>query len=137
MGGLTRCLQIPKSWGVKCRRPEDKFLSDPPESNCQEPAPLPEAVKEFTVDISQPRFLDFVDESHGSELRKWRSMTGRVFTFAGGVIARKSNPKRQQHLVLLKCQVHCCLHCCQGCLMPATHPPGTWIPTRWSGGNLC
>ena len=41
-----------KSWGNESFRPKDEFLNCPPDSNCQEPAPLPDTVEEFTVDIA-------------------------------------------------------------------------------------
>ena len=43
------------------RRPKDESLNDPPGSDHQEPDPLPEAVGEFNVDISQPKLIGFVD----------------------------------------------------------------------------
>ena len=88
--GLTKHLQMTKSWGIKQCRPKDEHLNDPPDSNCQESAPLPEAVGEFNVEISQPKLIGFVDASCGSELRKQRSMTGHVFTFMGSATACKS-----------------------------------------------
>ena len=69
--------------------PKDKFLNDPPESNHQEPALLPEAVGEFTVDTSQPKLTGFVDASCGLELGRQRSIAGCAFIFEGGAIARQ------------------------------------------------
>ena len=71
--GLTKCLQTTKSWGMKHCRPKGEVLSDLPDSDCQEPAPLPEAVGEFTVNIAQPELIGNVDASCGSELQKQRS----------------------------------------------------------------
>ena len=82
--GLTKHLQMTKSWGVKHCRQNNKFSNDPPDSD--QPAPLPEAVGEFNVDISQPKLSGFVDASCGSELGKRRSIAGCVFTFCGGAI---------------------------------------------------
>ena len=65
-------------------------MNNTPDSNCQEPVPLPDAVWEFTVDISLPKFVGFVDASFGSELQKWRSITGCVFAFSRGSMACKS-----------------------------------------------
>ena len=88
--GLTKCLQIAKSWGIKRRRLSNKVLNNPPDSDCQEPAPLQEAIQESTVNISQPKLMGFFDASHGSELWKPRSITGHVLTFLRGAIACKS-----------------------------------------------
>ena len=83
--GLTNCLQMTKSWGIEHCRPKVKFPNDLPDFDwCQEPASHPEAVGEFNVDISQPKLIFFVDAGCSSELRKQRSITGRVFTFLGG-----------------------------------------------------
>ena len=79
-----------KSWGVKCCRPNDKFLDDPPDSDCQEPAPLPEAVGELTVNMYQPKLAGIVGASCGSELRKQRSITRCFFTSSDSVTACKS-----------------------------------------------
>ena len=68
--GLTNCLCMTKSWGVKHCRPKDGFLNDLPNSDHQDPVPLPDVVREFTVDIFQPKLIGFVDASCGSELRK-------------------------------------------------------------------
>ena len=42
------------------------------------------------MDIQQPKLIGFVDASYGSELRKRRSITGFVFTYAGGAVSYKS-----------------------------------------------
>ena len=88
--GVAKYLRITKSWGIKFTRPKDKQLSHLPNSNYQQPAPLPDAVGEFNIDIAQPRLIGFVDASYGSDLRKRRSITGFVFTHAGGAISYKS-----------------------------------------------
>ena len=88
--GLMKCLQMTKSWGIKCRRPKDKFSNDLPDSNHQEPTPLPWAIEEFNIDISQPKMIGHADASCGSELRKRKSITGCVFTFSGGTMACES-----------------------------------------------
>ena len=81
--GMAKCLQIAKSWGIKFARPE-------PDSDCQEPAPSPDAVGEFDIDINQPRLMGFVDVSCGNDLRKRRSITGFVFTHVGGAVSCES-----------------------------------------------
>ena len=73
--GIKKCLRTTKSWGVKCCRPKDELLNNPPKSDHQKLAPLPGVVGEFTVDISQPKSIGFVDASCGSEIRKQRSIT--------------------------------------------------------------
>ena len=65
-----KCLQMTRSWGIKNCRPKDKCLNDLPDSHCQEPVPLPEAVGEFMADVSQPKLISFVDGSCGSEPQK-------------------------------------------------------------------
>ena len=87
---IARYLRITRSWGIKFTRPTNKQLDDLPESNYQEPPPLPKALGDFDVDISAPRLIGFVDASFGSDLRKRRSITGFVFTFAGGAVAYRS-----------------------------------------------
>ena len=48
--------------------PKDQSSDDPPDSNCQESALLPEAAGEFTVNAAQFEPTGLVDASHGSEL---------------------------------------------------------------------
>ena len=62
--GMAKNLQITKNWGTKFTRPEDKQSPHSPDSNHQEPAPLPDAVGEFDVDINQPQLMGFVDTGH-------------------------------------------------------------------------
>ena len=88
--GLTKCLQTGESWGIKCCRPEDRFLNDLPDSDCQEPAPLPDAIGEFTAEVSQPKLIGSVDAGCGSELQEQSSVTGRVFTLSGGTAIHES-----------------------------------------------
>ena len=88
--GIVRYLRITRNWGIKYTRPIGRQLDSLPESNYQAPSPLPEAIGEFTVNITEPKLIGFVDASYGTELRKRRSITGFVFTFCGGAIAYKS-----------------------------------------------
>ena len=83
-------LQITESWGIKSCGPENKCLDDLPGSRHQEPALLPEAIGEFTVDVSQPKLIGFADAGHGSELQKQRSTAGHVFALFGGAAACES-----------------------------------------------
>ena len=88
--GLAKHPQITKSSGIKFHRPKDDFLNHLPDSNHLEPAPLPEAVREFNVDMSQPKLIGFVDASCGSELQERRSIAGCALTFSGGAMAHES-----------------------------------------------
>jgi len=47
-------------------------------------------LRRFPVDIKEPRLKCFVDAAHPTDLRKRRSTTGFVFTFAGWAIVYKS-----------------------------------------------
>ena len=79
-----------KSWEVTHCGPEDGCSNDPPECDCRQPTPLPEAARESTVDVSQPKPIGFVGAGHGSELQELRSITGCVSTLSPGAIAHKS-----------------------------------------------
>ena len=51
-------------------------LNDLPDSNCQEPAPLPDGIGEFDADILQPKLVGFVDPNCSLKLRKRGSIAG-------------------------------------------------------------
>ena len=88
--GVVRCSQIIRSWGFKHSRPLDKHVNELPESNCQTPAPPPEALGEFNVDMSLPKSIGFVKASFRSKSQKRRHITGCVFTFSGGAATHRS-----------------------------------------------
>ena len=136
--GLTNCLQMTKSWGIEHCRPKVKFPNDLPDFDwCQEPASHPEAVGEFNVDISQPKLIGFVDASHGSELRKQKSITSCVFTLSGD--ATECENKTQT----ITASVCCCIHRCKSYQMSKVHPTRAGISTgranrdsHWQSGCL-
>ena len=88
--GLEKCLHVTKPQGIKLCGPKSFALDDPPDSNSPEPAPLPDAVGEFNVDISQPKLISLTDASHSSELGERRSIAGCVLTVLGVATACES-----------------------------------------------
>ena len=135
--GLTKCLQVRRSWGIKHCGPKDELLDDTSDSDCKESIPFPEAIGEFTVDIAQPKLIGSVDVGHGSELQKQRSITGCALSFLGGAIAHKSETQIATLSTSTETEFCCCLNCCKSCLTSEIHPPGTWISTRRTNRDSC
>ena len=85
--GVAKYLRSTRSWGIRFRRPEPMNDMEP---GVKYDIELPSELRNFPVDIKEPRLKCFVDAAHANDLRQRRSTTGYVFTFAGGAVVYKS-----------------------------------------------